>query len=190
MATAHALDDEELVRLAQLGEMPAFTALYDKYLPVVYRRVRYAIPEQDVEDVTQEIFIAVIRSLKSFRGESQFKTWLRTITNRQVADFYRRRTPPNTQVNVDISDECLEHNLALSGPNDDPCLDEAIQLRQAMKKLPANYQEVLLLRFADGLRFSDIAQLQGQTLEGTKSLFRRAVAALQREMTSEHEYGD
>ncbi len=84
-------EDAELVRLAQAGSLEAFTALYERYFAVVFSRVRYLVPEQDVEDVIQEIFITVMRSLKTFKGTSQFGTWLRTLTNRRIADYYRRR---------------------------------------------------------------------------------------------------
>ena len=49
--------------------MDAFTALYERYLPTVYKRIRFVIPEEDVDDITQEVFIAVVKSLKSFRYE-------------------------------------------------------------------------------------------------------------------------
>ena len=64
----------------------------------MYKRVRFVIPEEDVEDITQEIFIAVMKSLKSFRYEARFSTWLRTLVNRQVADYYRRRHPDESSL--------------------------------------------------------------------------------------------
>jgi RNA polymerase sigma-70 factor (ECF subfamily) len=82
-----------LVRAAQGGRLEAFNALCERYLPTVYRRVRYMVPVEDVEDVTQEIFIAVMKSLKNFRYEARFSTWLRTLVNRQVANYYRGRNP-------------------------------------------------------------------------------------------------
>ena len=91
--------------------MDAFNELYERYLPVVYRRVRYMIPEQDVDDVTQEVFIAVVRSIKSFRGDSLFSTWLRTLVKRQIADFYRRRGPRRHE--TDIAEEA-DRDLELS----------------------------------------------------------------------------
>jgi len=61
-------------------------------------------------------------------------------------------------------------------------LDDAIAIRKAMRALPEDYQDIVLLRFAEGLQFNEIAQLRGQSLEATKSLFRRAIAALRRQM--------
>jgi RNA polymerase sigma factor (sigma-70 family) len=57
-------------------------------------------------------------------------------------------------------------------------MEEQIALRKALQQIPDQYQEVILLRFVEGLQFSEIAQLNGQHLEATKSLFRRAIAAL------------
>jgi RNA polymerase sigma-70 factor (ECF subfamily) len=98
MATSIKPSDEELVRSAQQGRQEAFNLLFERHLPLVYNRVRYTVPEQDAEDVTQEVFIAAMRSLGNFRGESQFSTWLRTLTNRQVADYYRVETRPGLNI--------------------------------------------------------------------------------------------
>jgi RNA polymerase sigma-70 factor (ECF subfamily) len=177
--------DKELVRAAQNGELEAFTRLYERYLPIVYRRVRYKIPEPDVEDVTQEVFISVMKSLENFRHESQFSTWLRTLTNRQIADYYRSRTPPEIQLNLDVlyTNPGRFSTEKTTVDNIDN-MDKMIMIRQSFGSLPEHYQEILLLRFADGLRFKDIAQLLGQSLEGTKSLYRRAVAKLSEQVSN------
>jgi RNA polymerase sigma-70 factor (ECF subfamily) len=169
--------DDELIRLAQGGKLDAFNQLYERYLPVVYKRVRYVIPQSDVEDVTQEIFITMLKSLKSFKGAAQFSTWLRTLTNRRVADYYRRRNPADSNQALDFGE--LELNeIPDSGENSGGVLDERIMVRRALAAMPEQYREVLLLRFAEDLQFNEIAQIQGRSLEATKSLFRRAIADL------------
>lgn len=178
-------DDTELVRLAQEGKLEAFNTLYERYLPVVFNRVRYTVPEADVEDVTQEIFIAVIRSLHSFRGDSQFNTWLRTLTNRQVADYYRRKRPAHNSVEAIESDDEMGHTRTelIERPTD---VEEAITLRHALVNLPDSYREIILMRFADGLKFNEIAEMSGRSLEATKSLFRRAVTELRKQVELSH----
>jgi RNA polymerase sigma-70 factor (ECF subfamily) len=174
--------DEKLVQSAQQGILEAFNTLYERYLPAVYNRVCYIVPEQDAEDVTQEIFIAMMKSLKSFRGESRFSTWLRTLTNRQIADYYRRRSPMEAHSKLE-EDSHLNPNASYSTTNPGTgSMDEMIMVRQAMQKLPENYREIILLRFADGLQFNEIAEQQGQSLEATKSLFRRAILALNKQL--------
>ncbi len=179
-----ATSDETLVRLAQDGNLEAFTSLYERYLSVVYKRVRYSIPERDVEDVTQEIFMAALRSLRSFKGDSQFSTWLRVLVKRRIVDYYRRRNPHETELEFDVSeaDQLMPEAVAITHGN----LDEQIVLRRAMQALPEGYREILLLRFAEGLQFNEIAQLRGQSLEAAKSLFRRAIEALRRQLGDTH----
>lgn len=170
--------DAELIQKIVRGQMDAFAVLYERHLPSVYNRVRYRIPESDVEDVTQEVFITALRSLKSFRGNAKFSTWLRTLTNRRVADFYRSKEVANTQSEpLRGEGEKLRMEL-LAVQSKSSISDDRIVLREAIVKLPDHYQEVLLLRFADGLKFREIAKTMGQSLEATKSLYRRAMSAL------------
>jgi len=165
--------DEILIKQYKDGSKEAFDLLYQRHLPNVYRRVRYVIPESDVEDVTQEVFIAVLRSLSSFRGEAQFGTWLRTLTNHKVAEFYRRRSRKQEPLLAPLS----EASGTLTGSTS-KVMEERIYIQGALQKLPENYREIILLRFAEDLQFNEIADLTHQNLEATKSLFRRAISAL------------
>jgi len=175
----HEPTDEMLVQCAQQGDGTAFNALYDRYLDVVYRRVHYSIPETDVEDVTQEVFIAVVRSLKDFRGDSKFRTWLYTLMSRKIADYYRRRDPADFQVKNSLDDDETDAIAMIPDGTSYASIDNVILIQQALQELPARYQEVILLRFADDLPFLEIAARLDQSLEATKSLFRRAIAMLQ-----------
>jgi RNA polymerase sigma-70 factor, ECF subfamily len=168
--------DEHLVKQAQTGDREAFLTLYNRYLKKVYNRVKSRIPPQDAEDVTQDIFIAVARSLPNFEQRSRFNTWLYTIVNRQIADYYRRYY--RTNENLSVSLEAQEEEGIEIAVSDDENVDEKVLLQQALQELPENYQEIILMRFADGLSFAEIAEARKQTLEATKSLFRRAIQAL------------
>lgn len=182
MADYKTMPDEQIVQYAQQGRLDAFTAIYERFLPIVYNRVRFTVPAQDVEDVTQEIFIAVMRSLKTFRGEARFSTWLRTLVNRQVADYYRRRRPQEYELKADYSSSHSKTSMQPLIENSSFPTDDLMLVRQALNQIPDKYKEILLLRFADGLQFSEIAQLTQESLEATKSLFRRAVAALRKQV--------
>ncbi len=166
------ISDEALVQAAQKGDLQAFLTLYDRYLPVVYNRVRYTIPQQDVEDVTQEVFFALMKSLNKFQGKSRFSTWVRALVNHRVADYYRTRRPVEEQLDPELRADGREHGHGS---------DERILMRNALNRLPERYREVLLLRFADGLQFGEVAEQMGLTLDAAKSLFRRAIVALRKE---------
>jgi RNA polymerase sigma-70 factor (ECF subfamily) len=167
--------DEQLARQAQAGDRDAFFVLYERYLQRVTNRVRAKIPYQDVEDVTQDVFVALVRSLDNFEQRSRFNTWVYTIVNRQIADYYRRRQRKEAPAEPVELDSVLEHT-ALA--DEDGEVDDRALMRQALDGLPDHYREVILLRFADGLSFQEIASEREQTLEAVKSLHRRALQAL------------
>ncbi len=169
--------DEFLIQRFKDGNSDAFTALYQRHLASVFNRVRYLIPETDVEDVTQEVFIAVVKSLHSFRGEAQFGTWLRTLTNHKVAEYYRKRNRKREAPEAPLSEPV--------GAGEDSRLkmvEERVILRKALNQISETHREVIMLRFAEGMQFNDIAKLTGQNLEATKSLFRRAMSALRNQL--------
>jgi len=172
--------DEQLARNAQNGDREAFYALYNRYLQRVYNRVRTKIPPGDVEDVTQDIFIAVVRSLDGFEQRSRFNTWLYTIVNRQIADYYRRRgrggaaLPP-----LELDDDGAKE---ISIPAGMESSEQRIVLQRALLTLPDHYREIILMRFNDGLTFAEIAEQRGQSLEAVKSLYRRAIQAIRDHM--------
>ena len=171
------MSDEQLVQQFVQGDLQAFDTLYYRYIKAIYKRVRYVIPETDVEDVTQEVFIAAAGSLTSFRGEALFSTWLRTLTNNKVAEHYRKQSRKKETMQVD-----LEHAERSSDQSNASTLEDRITLRHALNNIPKNYREVILLRFAEGMRFKEIADCLGQNPEATKSLFRRAMSALKEEL--------
>ena len=96
------ISDEHLIQQFVQGDLQAFDSLYHRHIRSVYNRVRYTVPETDVEDVTQEVFIAALRSLSSFRGDAKFSTWLRTLTNHKVAEYYRRQSRKKETMQVDL----------------------------------------------------------------------------------------
>ena len=176
------VSDEHLIQRFKQGDLDSFGSLYERHLPTVYKRVRYVIPEADVEDVTQEVFIAAMKSLNAFRGESLFSTWLRALTNFKVAEYYRKKNRKQTPREAPIAEaETLPDDVG------NLHLEDRIALRKALTSVPEKYQNVILLRFAEGMQFDEIAKTMNSNLETTKSLFRRAVAALRKNLESQHD---
>ncbi len=168
-----------LVAKAQEGDKDAFFALYDRYLGKVFNRVKSKIPQQEAEDVTQDVFIAVSRSLKGYKQEARFNTWLYTIVNRQIADFYRRRSRHGSGTETEVD---LESGENVATKMDSQEIDQRLLIQRAMTTLPEHYQEIILMRFADGLTFNEIAEQREQSLEAIKSLYRRAIQAVRAEL--------
>lgn len=176
--------DEQLAKKAQLGDKEAFYALYNRYLQRVYNRVRTKVPPQDVEDVTQEVFIALVRSLDGFQQRSRFNTWLYTIVNRQIADFYRRRNRGGRNPALEMDNDS-EIEFEIPTTADHESADQRLVLQKALMSLPEHYQEIIAMRFADGLTFAEIAEMRGQSLEAVKSLYRRSIQAMREQIGEE-----
>lgn len=173
MSAHYDLSDKVLARKARSGDRAAFEVLCDRYLAAVYNRLRALLPLEAVEDVTQEVFLSAMRSITHYREQAAFRTWLTAIARHKVADYYRRhgRRPEGASIEGEEIDP-----PALDG------WEERALVRVALGRLPAHYQDILLLRFAEGLSFEEIAQILDISLEAAKSRYRRAVAAVADEM--------
>ena len=84
--------DADLVEACRCGDMTAWRSLYDRYAPLVHRfSAALGIPVEEREDATQDIFIAVYRSLRHFRGDAQLSTWIYRIAARHAIRLGRKR---------------------------------------------------------------------------------------------------
>jgi len=162
--------DEALAEMAQSGDHLAFETLCNRYLSITYSRLCALLPPHAVEDVTQEVLIATLRGIKRYRGRSKFRTWVAGIIRNKVADYYRKQSRrPDTLP--------LDHEMT-GNPTVRDKWEEHAQVRIALCRLPGHYQEIILLRFSEGLSFRQIAKALDISLEAAKSRYRRAVTAL------------
>jgi RNA polymerase sigma-70 factor (ECF subfamily) len=182
MANLQNYSDDQLVQLAKQNNLDAWLILCERYLTVVYRHVSFHVPSTDAEDITQEVFLALIKSLEGFRGDAQFKTWLWTLANRQIANYYRKHQLET----VELDDEREDANNFVHPELGNVSKDDIRQVREEIIQLPQRYRDVLVLRFVHGYQFNEIARINGESLEATKSLFRRAVSALQKRFVSQN----
>ena len=159
--------------MAQAGNRAAFEQLCDRNLPLVYNRLRAQLPPDDVEDVVQEVFLAAMKGIRRYRRRSSFRTWIAGIARHKVVDFYRNRGRRPQTVALDPAHD---------PPDEGDSWQEQALLRVVLAELPVHYQEVLLLRFAEGLPFAQVAAALDISLEAAKSRYRRAIATLAREM--------
>jgi RNA polymerase sigma-70 factor (ECF subfamily) len=168
------LSDEALARRAKGGDRAALNALCDRFMTPVYRRLRMKLPLEVVDDVTQEVFVAVVRSIKRYREDASVKTWIMGIARFKIADYYRDRERRPETVKLDPT---------FHSPTDDAeaWREQAVALL-ALQRLKPDYQEVLMLRFAEGLKFKNVAKALDISLEAAKSRYRRAIQALADEM--------
>lgn len=175
MALAETENDAQLVERAQSGDEPAFAELVRRHNALVFRLAvsilgREFIPE--AEDVTQEVFLKVHHAIKTFRGESEFRSWLYRITFNQAVNLKARvrfRSPH--------ADETVLHEVASSTPGADQQVETAQRdraLAECIQALPEVYQSALRLYYWLGAGVGEISELLGAPENTTKSYLHRA----------------
>ena len=173
------LDDAPLIEQAR-RDPDAFAALYQRYLPRVYRYLYLRLGNQhDTEDIASQVFMETLDGLKrnKYKENGCFPAWLFTIVRRRLVDF-RRQVPPLP----------LEEH-----PSSDPALLEQIQdwenverLSFLLAKLDDEKQEILRLRFAGELSFAEIAILENQSEAAAKMTVYRAIQWLREHWEAEN----
>jgi len=166
-----------LVELAKKGDAEAFGQLYDTYVSTIYRYIYYRVGGHALaEDLTSETFLRALRSLTSFRWQGRdFGAWLVTIARNLVADHFK-----SGRFRLEVATgEILDYDSVSEGPEDDvlaSLTNEA--LVQALKKLGADQQECLVLRFLTALSVTETARVLGKSDGAVKQLQLRAVRNL------------
>jgi RNA polymerase sigma-70 factor, ECF subfamily len=128
-----------LVQRAQRGDEEAFGTLYELHKKRVYSVcLQMTRDVADAEDLTQEAFLQVFRSINSFRGDSAFSTWLyRIAVNTVLMKLRRRKTPPLVSLDEPVSTESasLKREVGSADPRLSGAVDR-IALRRAVAELP------------------------------------------------------
>jgi RNA polymerase sigma-70 factor (ECF subfamily) len=189
-AALAAASDEELVDRFVRGESAAFSELLERYRDKVYQFACWNLvsgPEgrTEAEDATQEVFLQLFRSARSFRHRSKFRTWLyslaRNVCRQHAAKLRRRPFAPWR--------EEAEDDPALDIPDGEPGPLAQIEeeerqrvLRAAVQGLPAHHRNVLLLRDWEDLSYEEIAEVLQVPVGTVRSRLFHARAALARQL--------
>lgn len=168
-----------VVERAQSGDSEAFGELYDRYVDVVFRYIHFRVgSRQQAEDLTSETFTRALRRIGSVSWQGHdFGAWLVTIARNLIADHYK-----SSRYRLEISTaDMLDADQAEDGPEND-VLDAmaSTTLLEAVKKLNAEQQECIVLRFLHGMSVAETAETMGKNDGAVKALQYRAVRTLGR----------
>ena len=166
------MDDKHIVAQARRGELSAFEELVTRYEKRVYAiALRSSGSPEDAADITQEVFLRAWRSMKDFRGDSGFATWLFRITMNQCVDYARhKQSQPPTQPLVQGEDD-EERELPL--PDTAPSPEEHLENSELGRELAAALDEVV-----HGTHFSARGQTEGDHLQVVLREGRKALAVI------------
>ena len=182
------LSDAELVMACQNKDRRAFNLLFKRYERYVHGLIYQLAPDwnSNREDLAQDVFIRVWRSISTLRNPNAFKGWLNQLVTNLFYDELRKR-PKFTLVSMDepmMGDDEQSATRDIADISNTP--DELAQRREIVEKvqeaietLPAQFKNVIVLRELHGLPYEEIAVLTKTEVGTVKSRIARARAKMQ-----------
>ncbi|HTI36125.1 MAG TPA: sigma-70 family RNA polymerase sigma factor [Vicinamibacterales bacterium] len=161
--------DSDLVARAAAGDASAFHALVERHRAMVYRvAYQFAGNHHDAEDIAQDVFIKVYRSLNRFRYDAQLTSWLYRIVMNACIDHRRRHAPAGwAPFTEDAELRMLNTPEESPGPEDAAYGTEVGEVLEAeIARLPPGQRLVFTMRHHEGLKLCEIAEALGLA-EGT-----------------------
>ena len=180
--------DAELVKRVQAGDIGAFDILVQKYQHKVVNLIgRFVSDSTECQDIAQDAFIKAFRAIESFRGDSQFYTWLYRIAANTAKNHLASRARKSPAYAVDVED--AEHFEGESGLKeyDNPenlLLTEEIKatIFSAIERLPDDLKSAITLREIDGLSYEEIAEVMDCPIGTVRSRIFRARDVIDKEL--------
>jgi RNA polymerase sigma-70 factor (ECF subfamily) len=171
---------DELIRGLKDGRPEAFERLVRDFGDRIFRFVKRLAGEAAADDLTQEVFIRVHRSIDAYRPEGRFESWLFTIANNLCIDHSRwRRDHPSAAMQ-----EIVTYEPSRSRGPAEEAEDAEIRaaLLKAVERLPFEQKQVFLLREEAGLSFKEIAEMTGCPLNTALGRMHYAMEALRKSL--------
>jgi RNA polymerase sigma-70 factor (ECF subfamily) len=175
------VDEERLIEQAKM-DPEAFGLLYQRYVGRIYSYVYYRTGSHyDAEDITARVFFQAMRHMRGYvqRG-TPFSSWLYRIAHNAVANWHRDRSRQRV-----VS---LDRLAAMRLQADNNPFERAMEgeerraLMAAVRRLPPDRQELLILKFVEHLPNAEIGQIMGRSEGAIKSLYHRTLSALRQEL--------
>ncbi len=174
-----AKDNDKRLALAKSYDRQTIAGIYDEYQPPIYRYISRQVEDMDTaRDLTSDVFNRFLSALESGQGpDKSISAWLYRAAHNIVVDHYRRRQfrghlPLPEQMADADADPAQEAESAMA----------AAAVREAIKTLTPDQQQVITLKFLAGLSNAEVAEITGKPLGAVKSLQHRGLASLQRQL--------
>jgi RNA polymerase sigma-70 factor (ECF subfamily) len=175
-----AADEKQLIARA-CSDRAAFVQLYRSHYDAVFRYCVHRLFErQAAEDVTSEVFLKVVENVQGFKGtERQFRNWLYRIATNAVNNYLRKAARRNRLLKV--AREQANSQAADCGES----AEKLILLKEAVFDLRPRYQTIIILRFFENLKLTEIAEVLGSSPGTVRSQLARALAKLRKKLATD-----
>ncbi|MGC5326663.1 RNA polymerase sigma factor [Brevibacillus sp. SYSU BS000544] len=164
--------DNEIIQQILQGDLEAYRDLIQRYQRMIFVFIYKMVNNHsDAEDLTQEVFVKAYEKLSSYRGDSQFSTWLHTMARNRTIDFIRRRKFHDSDEQLayipsQARDESPQESLLGK--------EQRREIERAFSQLSDSYQEVIVLRCTHEYPFDKIASLLGVAESTARVRYLRA----------------
>lgn len=166
----------------------AFGLLYERYVQRIYQYLYYRTGNtHEAEDLTARVFQRALTNMKTYQAQGlPFSAWLYRIAHNLVANWYRDQARRKT---ISIHDPAATPHLRTEAPEAlTEQNEERTALLQAIRRLPAERQQVLILKFVERLSNTEIGVIMERSEGAVKSLYHRTLLALREELERPNGY--
>ena len=183
-AAAARVSDYELTQRAAGGDTQAFEELFRRHQRLVYGlSLRMTQNVSEAEDITQEVFVLLLRKVGGFRGEASFTTWLHRLTVNQVLMRFRRTRARREDALEDEEGQPVQQTVSNASPRASQLVDR-VSLESALSKLPPGYRAAFILHDIEGYDHEEVARLLGCAVGTSKSQLHKARTKLRKLLTA------
>lgn len=179
------MDDSELIKRAKTDK-DAFGQLYERYADKIYNYVYYRTGNvADAEDLTARVFMRAMKHIVNYDDRGvPFSAWLYRIAHNLVANWHRDRSRRKIMSLDDVS----QWNFHEEGPESlAQFLEDREALLATIRRLPAERQELLILKFVERLSNKEIGDIMDRSEGAIKSLYHRTLLSLREEIQSKQD---
>ena len=177
-------NEEEILALASQGDRDSFGQLYERYVERIFNYVYYRTGNlHDAEDLTARVFQRAMNHIQKYTDRGvPFSAWLYRIAHNLVANWHRdgsrkQEIPLDDLPILPTKGDHPEKNLVRSQEQD--------ALLRMIRKLPAERQNLLILKFVEDMSNAEIGAIMGRSEGAVKSLYHRTLLAL-RDQLEDH----
>lgn len=180
------MTDEALIQAVLEGDDHAVEALHSRYVDQLFSYVRSQVNDyHDAQELLQDILYKVMRHLHAFTGDAAFKTWMYTIARNRIIDYYRGTAKRHKEQPAETDVLEAKSGATGSAERDAVANSQVAAIHHELAELPADYYEVLYLRFIEEFSLKETASIMKRTSFSVKALQRRARHELAKRLEEE-----
>ena len=186
------INQEEFIKNLRSGNQVAFSLLIDDYQQKVFHTCISFVPnKEDAEDIAQEVFLEVYKSIGKFKGNSKLSTWIYKICTNKCLEFIRKK---NAKKRLVFIQRILGNEIPLDKTNfftefNHPGIllehkEQSETIYLAINTLPESQKTVFTLAKLDGKTYQEIVEITGKSMSSIESIMFRAKKNLQKKLAN------